>query len=632
MCGFAGFIDFTGKTSQDVLPLMFNEITHRGPDDSGMEYFKHNQTAIGFGFRRLSIIELSELGHQPMKSENGRLTIIFNGEIYNYKEIRKDLENAGYSLTSHSDTEVILKAYEKWGIECIHKFIGMFAIALYDRAKEKIFLIRDRAGVKPLFYYIKDGLILFGSELKSFHHHSSFKKEIDFDALSLYLQYGYIPAPYSIFKNTKKVTQGHYVEIDLASQKSEVKKYWDVVDLYNRPRLDISFNEATNELEKLLTSAFQYRMVADVPVGVFLSGGYDSSAVTAILQANSQKQIKTFTIGFGEPKFNEAEYAKDVAKHLRTDHTEYYCTYKEAIDIVPQLSYIYDEPFGDSSAIPTTLVSRIARKEVTVALSADGGDEIFAGYPRHNKFLKYYPFIKMWPPALLKFFGTIAKPVNLSFLNPGVPDRFDKLKHLMLEADDLKGFKTVIQSITFNETKRLIRQPIEKYNTPFDEGHLFDEHNDTLSKILATEYKTYMVDDILQKVDRATMSVSLEGREPFLDQRIVDFASELPSDFKLRDGKGKYILRKIVHKYIPEKLMDRPKMGFGVPVENWCKNELKDILRQYLDPVLMEKQGIFNANAVSRMVNAYLSGKKVDFQRIWFLLMFQMWYERWMEN
>lgn len=624
MCGIAGFIDFSKKDGLEVLRKMSGSIVYRGPDDSGHEVFTTSFANIGFGFRRLSIIELSALGHQPMQFEEAGLTIIFNGEIYNYLEIRKELEVKGYAFKSHSDTEVILKSYAEWGVKCVDHFIGMFGIAIYDSKAQKVVLFRDRAGVKPVFYSQQDDLLLFGSELKVFYAHPKFKKQINYSALSLYFQRGYISAPYSIFENTFKLLPGHFLEIDLATKKTTEHKYWDVVDCYNQPKLDISFEEAKDEAEKLMLSAFQYRMVADVPVGVFLSGGYDSTAVAALLQRNSAQKIKTFTIGFEDEQYNEAHHAKAVADYLGTEHYEYTCTYKDALDIVAQLPTIYDEPFGDNSSIPTTLVSRMARKNVTVALSADGGDEIFAGYPKYFNALRRIEQLKKVPSVVGSL---IPATLNKDF---SVQNKWSKLKDFYVANDDVKRFDIISQATTFYETRMLLQKDVVNLQTPFDDGGKLNNSNDTLSKFQAIEYKTYMADDILQKVDRATMSVSLEGREPFLDQRIIEFVARLPSDYKYNKGVGKYLLKEIVHAYVPKAIMERPKMGFGVPLESWLKNELKHLLLEMLDEKFLREQGIFNVAYVVKIRDKYLKGEPVEFQRLSYLFLFQLWYKKWM--
>ena len=392
MCGIAGFVDFKKLTNESVLRNMTDALVHRGPDDAGYEIYDLDRVAVGFGQRRLSILDLSSSGHQPMHF--GNYTVNYNGEIYNFREVRQQLEQHGYSFSSESDTEVILKAYDKWGINMVDHFNGMFAIALLDRKLQRLYLVRDRAGVKPLHIYSKDNLILFASELKAFHHHPQFQKEIDVNSLALYLQYSYIPAPYSIFEHTQKLLPGHWLSIDLQSGQHALQSYWEISSFYNSPHLSLSDEVAIRETEERLKKAYNYRMVADVPVGVFLSGGYDSSSVAALLQADRTEKLKTFTIGFQESNFNEAPEAKKIAAFLGTDHTEWYVSAKDAAAVLPQLPEIYDEPFADNSCVPTVLVSQLASKHVKVALSADGGDEIFGGY---NKFLQAQRYTRAIP-------------------------------------------------------------------------------------------------------------------------------------------------------------------------------------------------------------------------------------------
>jgi asparagine synthase (glutamine-hydrolysing) len=629
MCGIAGFVDFKRESNLELLKAMSDAVVHRGPDDSGYELQSSNQATVGLGFRRLSIIDLSPMGHQPMKFDDAGLTIIFNGEIYNYQEIRKELEQCGYSFKSHSDTEVILKSYDKWGTKCVDRFIGMFAIAIHDGKNEKVVIFRDRVGVKPVFYYQGNNLVLFGSELKSFHQHPGFSKKINYNALSLYLQRGYISAPHTIFQNTFKLLPGHFLEIDLKTKKTSISKYWDVIDCYNQPKLNISYQEAKEETERLMLSAFQYRMIADVPVGVFLSGGYDSTAVTALLQKNSAQKIKTFTIGFEDPKFNEAHHAKSVADYLGTEHHEHTCTYKDALDIVEQLPNIYDEPFGDISAIPTTLVSRMAREKVTVALSADGGDEIFAGYPKYFNAVNRINQLGKVPQGLQNIAAAFISASIHS--DPSRQNKWSKLKDYLQSGSAVKRFDIISQASTFYETSQLINHPVINADTPFDEADRINNSNDLLSCFQAIEYKTYMVDDILQKVDRATMSTSLEGREPFLDQRIIEFVAKLPSTFKYKDGIGKYILKDIVHDYVPKEIMERPKMGFGVPLESWLRHELKDSLLDSLNADTLTRQGIFNVEKIIAIRDRYLRNEPIEFQRLSYLFLFQLWYKKWME-
>ena len=387
MCGIAGFVDFTGLSSEFILEEITNTLIHRGPDGSGNKFFQQKDFQLGLGHRRLSIIDLTDAGTQPMNFNH--LWITFNGEIYNFNEIKTELISLNTKFSSISDTEVILHAYSQWGIECVNKFIGMFAFVIYNSNTEEIICVRDRAGVKPFFYYWQDGLFLFSSELKAFHKHPKFKKEINLNAVAAFMQFGNVPTPYCIFNNCYKLSPGHFLKFNFKQKTIEVKKYWNVYDAYNKPKLEISFTEAKLETENILKSAFDYRMVSDVPVGVFLSGGYDSACVTALLQKNRQEKLKSFTISVPDIGLNEAPYAKEVAKHLGTDHFEFECTQKEALVLIDDLPFFYDEPFGDSSAIPTTLVCKMASKDVTVVLSADGGDEIFAGYNRYDYLMKY---------------------------------------------------------------------------------------------------------------------------------------------------------------------------------------------------------------------------------------------------
>lgn len=631
MCGIAGFCDFSKKSSNDILKNMTDVLHHRGPDDSGYFWDENEYSQIALGHRRLSILDLSVHGHQPMSFEY--LDIVFNGEVYNFKEIKKELLELGYDFYSDSDTEVILKSYHQWGIKAVDKFNGMFAIVIYDKKANKLIFIRDRAGIKPFYYYKKGSFILFSSELKSFHKHPTFQKEINKNSLSLYLQFGYIPEPFSIFKNTYKLKAGHYIEIDLKSQNFEEKKYWDVVDFYNKPKLDISENEAIEKTEELLKSSFEYRMVSDVPVGVFLSGGYDSTVVTAILQNQRSEKLNTFTIGFKEKGFDEAPYAKEVAKYLGTNHTEYYCTQKDALEIIPKLCELYDEPFGDSSAIPTTLVSALARKHVTVCLSADGGDEIFAGYSKYTTTMEYFNKFSSIPNSIKSIIGfgmDNIKPQYIPILNKtyNFATRYEKINAILKSKNSVEAMKYTSEYFTKKERNKLLKVCFDDLSTNFDTQ--IADINDEINQMLAIDYKTYMVDDILTKVDRATMSVSLEGREPLLDYRLIEFISQLPSNLKYKDGDKKWLLKQITHKYLPKKMMDRPKQGFGVPLTEWFRDELKEYFMVYLDEKRIEKEGLFDSKEIIRLRDSYLSGNKENVQKLWFLLMFEMWYEKWM--
>ncbi len=634
MCGISGFVDFSGKSDRNILERMTRTIEHRGPDGEGYALF-NGVASTGLGHRRLSIIDLTEGGKQPMQF--GHLHITFNGEVYNYAEIRKELEESGDTFLSHSDTEVILHAFAKWGAKALHRFTGMFAFVIYDDLNKKLFACRDRPGVKPLYYYYKNDLLLFGSELKVLMAHPSFEKDICNDAIASFMQFGYVPAPSSIFKDTFKLNAGHYLEFDLVSRELNTVQYWNVYDHYNQPALDISLPDAVSETEKILTKAFQYRMVSDVPVGVFLSGGYDSSCVTALLQANNNEKIKTFTIGVPDAGLNEAPYAKDIAERLGTDHTEYYCTEKEALEIVPELSFYFDEPFADSSAIPTTLVSRIAREKVTVALSADGGDEIFAGYNRYDYMMKYGGRIRNIPPVLRKAVAAVMDAIpadKVPVLNKKYlfHSRYEKLKNLFRNPSEQNVLLSLSRAMDDVDIDALFLSPVKKLSTHFDSEELLEKYHSELAYMMAIDYETYLVDDILQKVDRAAMTVSLEGREPFLDQAIIEWAARLPMDYKYNNGEKKFIIKQIVHKYLPKEMMDRPKMGFGIPVATWLRNELRPFVEKYFDATFIERQGIFSNMEIQRIRKDFFGGKIERAEKIWYLLMFQMWYDRWMNG
>ena len=619
----------------EVLQKMNRIMAHRGPDGEGYGMYETDTAKVGLGHRRLSIIDLTAGGSQPQTF--GSLHITFNGEIYNYAEIKKVLEDKGHSFKSHSDTEVILHAYAEWGSAALQQFIGMFAFVIYDEANQQIFACRDRAGVKPFFYYYKDGLFLFGSELKALVQHPAFIKQINTDAVAAFLQFGYVPTPHCIFNDAHKLKPGHFLTFDIPNRQLQTTQYWNVYDAYNKPILDISLPEAIEETEKLLTSAFQYRMVSDVPVGVFLSGGYDSSCVTAILQKNNTEKIKTFTIGVPDAGLNEAPFAKEIAAHLGTDHTEYYCTEKEALEIVPQLPFFYDEPFADSSAIPTTLVSRIAREKVTVALSADAGDEIFAGYNRYDYMIKYGGALKKIPGIIRRSAATMMDlipadkiPVfNKKYL---FHSRYEKVKSLLKEPSAKNVLMSMTQQMNTKEIAELFKDSIQQMPSYFDSKDLKPENYSVLSYMMAIDYQTYLLDDILQKVDRAGMSVSLEGREPFLDHRIIEWAARLPMEYKYNKGNKKFILKQIVHKYIPAAMMDRPKMGFGIPISAWLQKDLKPFVDLYFDEQFIIKQNIFNNDVIQRIKKSFYDGKVEKAEKIWYILMFQMWYDKWINN
>ena len=637
MCGIAGFIDYQNSSSETVLRSATDILSHRGPDGSGYAFMQFDDCQIGLGHRRLSIIDLSNAASQPMTYKH--FSIVFNGEIYNYAEIKTVLLQKGHQFETHSDTEVIIHAWEEWGGAMIDQFIGMFAFVVYDSLKKELTCYRDRAGVKPFYYYWNEDLFLFSSELKSFHQHPRFKKVINKQAVHQYFQYGYIMAPLSIFEHTHKLIPGHYLQFSIEKKSIQINKYWDVFDAYNKPKLDISEAEAKTKLHELLISACNYRMVADVPVGVFLSGGYDSTAVTALIQSQQKEKLKTFTIGFHEEDHNEAVFAKEVASHLKTDHTEYYCTTKEAQDIIPTIPFFCDEPFGDSSIIPTTLVSQLARKQVTVALSADAGDEVFAGYPKYTQSVDFLRHMNRFPSLLRKSSSHILNFIPDAVLigitgNKAVPIKKQRFVELLqknkLSSDDLMNV-LFSQVYTNQQLKGLLSEDVHQPASFFTTGHLLRDDLGSLDKILAIDYKTYMVDDILCKVDRAGMSTSLEGREPLLDHRIVEFAAEIPEAYKVKGNSRKHLLKEIVHEYVPKQIMDRPKMGFSVPVAKWLKEDLKYYKDEFMTEADFASHGLFKQSGVNHIINQFYKGDRNYNSLFWYLLMFQMWYKEWMD-
>lgn len=634
MCGITGFIDFSQTTGKPILEKMTNTLIHRGPDGGNSILFSLQNASIGLGHRRLSIIELSELGAQPMIYKHFKIT--YNGEIYNYKEIKLELEELGHQFLSHSDTEVLLHAYEEWQEAFLHKLIGMFAFAIVDEKKGEVLFARDRAGVKPLFYYSTTNFFLFSSELKAFHEHPNFSKQLNHDAIALYMQYGNIPAPYTIFKDCFKINPGHFIKLNLKNKEITETEYWNVYEKgYNQPKLKLSFDEAKEKTEAILNSAFNYRMVSDVPVGVFLSGGYDSAGLTSILQKNSTKKIQTFTIGVSDFGLDESKYAKEISKHLGTEHHELICTEKDALDIIIQLPYYYDEPFADSSAIPTTLVCKMAKKEVTVVLSADGGDEVFAGYNRYDYLMKYGKLLNKTPKSirhasLFVLNQVSSKKIPILKNRYNFHNRYNKLKNLLSDPSAENMMNSLSKQFLEPDLKKLLTLNYEELKTNYSNKKLKSEFYSPLSYMMAIDYQTYLPDDILQKVDRASMTSSIEAREPFLDHRLIEWAAKLPDEFKYRDGVKKYMLKEIVHQYIPKKMMDRPKMGFAIPIEKWLYTELKPMVLNYLDESVIAQQGIFDVAMVNNIKKEYYQGKIENSSKLWYLLMFQMWYEKWM--
>ncbi len=645
MCRITGFIDFDYRGNysvEDVIVSMRDTMAYGGPDDSGI--YIEKEKGLALGHRRLSILDLSNLGHQPMRNDSGNIWLTYNGEIYNFKEIKTELEANGHQFKSTSDTEVLLKAYEQWGIEAVHRFRGMWAFAIWDKRKEALILCRDRAGVKPLFWYLKDGIFIFSSELKALHKHPRFVKKLDRNALSLYLKRGYIAAPDSIFEYVHKLEPGSYLEIN---KKGQIKKapYWDIADYYAKGAADKKKwlarpeEEIAGQLEDILTDSFKLRLVADVPVGVFLSGGIDSSLVSALLQKESTNPIKTFTIGFHEDKFNEARWAKGVADYLGTDHTELYCAPQDVLKIIPQLPELYDEPIGDSSAIPTHLVSCLAKQKVKVSLSADGGDELFCGYNTYLYYGRILNIINHIPRGMRSSISGILNRINPDslaglykkggrFLPPqeNVGMKFLKFRKL-LKSDSLhEEYLNQVAYFTDEELAGLVIYPFHK--TP--SGKTYQPYLDQITNLMFSDFVSYLPDDLLVKVDRATMAVALEGREPFLDNKVTEYASQLPLEYKYKSGVTKYILKKILYRHIPKRFFNRPKHGFSVPIGKWGREKLRGLYQEYLNKERIEREGIFNAEAVHNLLSKHMRNEEAFSSKLWPIFSFQLWKEKWL--
>ena len=630
MCGIAGFIDYKRATSREHLVAMTDSMTHRGPDGAGYSIWNTPNAVLGFGHRRLSIIDLSEAGAQPMEKHD--FSMIFNGEIYNYKEIQVELKNLGHTFRSDSDTEVVLSAFKQWGIDCVHKFRGMFAFSLFDHKEEKVYFFRDRIGVKPLFFYEHDGLILFASELKAFHKHPRFNKEVNLNAVSLYFKYGFIPSPLCIFDKVKKVMPGHIVIHDLKTQKSQTKEYWNASSFVSANQQMPSGQELEDEIEVLLKESFEYRMVADVPVGVFLSGGYDSSLVTAMLQHQRSTKINTFTIGFENKEYNEAGYAGEVANYLGTNHTSYTCTKQEAQSIIPDIPFYYDEPFADSSAIPTFLVSKVTAQSVKVALSADGGDELFSGYNRNLRFLNIHQKAQKIPKALR---AIIAGSANImATVQSGNLDKsiwWSKTEAVLKDPSLLNIFDVYPQFLSKAFISKLALKNGDKdLNPQTNIRKQLDHIPDQFNALLSFDYQSTLTNDMLVKVDRASMANSLEGREPMLDHLLYEYMAKVPSAQKMQGGTLKYILKNITHKYIPKQIMERPKMGFGIPINHWLKNELNYLVQENFTDIKIKNHGILDPKATQKMLTGLLNTKTNTNNQLWLLLSFQMWCEKWL--
>jgi len=638
MCGIAGFLDPKRRSGDNELKAqaasMAGALRHRGPDAQGL--WTDEKAGVALGHTRLSIIDLSPAGAQPMLSASARFAVVYNGEVYNAGELRIELERAGHIFRGHSDTEVMVEGFAEWGVRAtVERLIGMFAFAAFDQATGMLTLCRDRLGIKPLYWGRVGGRVAFASELKALATLPEFSPEIDRQALASYLCTGYVPAPSSIYRGIEKLEPGMLLEIG-ADGETHSERYWSLLDVAafgQAAQLDLSEADARDQLEALLADAVSRRMVADVPLGVFLSGGIDSSTVTALMQANSAKPVKSFSIGFHEAAYNEAAQAKAVAAHLGTDHTELYVTPEQAQAVVPKLPYIYDEPLADSSQIPTFLVSEVTRKHVTAALSGDGGDELFAGYNRYGQGLRVTRALRLLPRPVAACLGRMigaVRPASWDRLFAVLPhgtrlrqpgDKLHKLAGVLGE-DPIGYYRSLIAP--WPGAWSLVRGASQPDEAAFSEATRA-RFADELSWMQYADSVTYLRDDILAKVDRASMAVSLEARVPLLDHRVVAFAWQLPAQLKMRGGQGKWLLRQVLYKYVPKKLVERPKMGFAVPIDTWLRGPLKDWAADLLDPAAMTRTGLLDPGPIQERWAEHQSGQRNWQHFLWNVLMLEAW-------
>lgn len=626
MCGICGFCSKKSLTKEQLI-VMNDSMIHRGPDDAGVELFEgKNGYSVGMAHRRLSILDLSQSGHQPMDSIDGRLIIVFNGEIYNFNELRDELQD--YPYRSKSDTEVILASYIKWGknpTEWLSRLNGMFAIALYDREEDSLLLVRDRIGKKPLYYWLDGENLVFASELKPIMLYPGFMPQINYEIMHRYLLQCYINAPDTVFRNVYKLEPGSFLVFN--GGMLEVQKYWDIQTEYRRGTQNriCDYNEAKEGLKKRIIKATEDRMVADVPVGTFLSGGYDSSLVTAVAQSLSGTPVSTFSIGMDDERLDEAKYAKEVSKYLGTNHTEYYFSEKELWDMVDDLPQYYDEPMADSSELPTMLVSKLARRDVTVALSGDGGDEFFCGYPTYRN---------AHIAQKLDSVGAVLNRIGrLSFGGKGIANYYPIRVKAVVDNRERKYKTQTVGQQYVDAAKNMLYSGLDYLSPKYDET-VYHQVSDWQVRRMLLDMETYLPGDILAKVDRASMKYSLESRCPLLDTEVMQYSFRIPQKFKYSNGDMKHILKDIAYDYIPRELLERPKQGFSIPINKWLMGTLKDRLIDYSDIGYLKKQGIFDAKYAHELIRRYLTtgdqgpATGNNYSRIcWPFFVFQQWYE-----
>lgn len=630
MCGLTGFLaPPSARTSNadmgSAVRAMSDPMVHRGPDDSGV--WADAERGVALGHRRLSILDLSPEGHQPMASPSGRYVTVYNGEIYNFAALRRELEGRGMSFRGHSDTEVVLAAFEVWGVEAtLRRLVGMFAFAIWDREALTLTLARDRFGEKPLYYAYARGHVLFGSELKALRAHPAWDRPISRDALAAYLRFNYVPGPHAIYEDAFKLPPGHILTLrpDSLHERPEPVPFWTLRDEAAAVVPPTSDAEAKQRLRALLDEAVAGQMVADVPVGAFLSGGVDSSTVVALMQAQSDRPVRTFTIGMHDEARNEAVFARAVAEHLKTDHTELYVHPDDALAVVPLLPHLYDEPFADSSQIPTYLVSQLARQHVTVSLSGDGGDELFAGYGRYAVAPRYARAARAVPQALGRMLAAAALRAE-GAAPPAALRRLGQVQRLG-EAVALGGVRGFHRSLLsgWASPSRLVPGSREAASA-FDRPALASGLADAATAMMHLDLHGYLPDDLLVKVDRAAMGVSLETRVPLLDHRVAAFAFSLPHALKVRDGQTKWLLRQVLYDLVPRALIERPKMGFGLPFDAWLRGPLRAWAEDLLAPDRLAEGGLLNPAPISALWNAHLTTPHDFSYQVWGVLMFQLW-------
>jgi asparagine synthase (glutamine-hydrolysing) len=613
MCGFAGFVTTNNYDNVDIIKKMLAKIHHRGPNDDG--FFLDEGNGLVLGHKRLSIQDLSPLGHQPMLSNDERYIIVFNGEIYNFKTLKSQLD---YDFKGNSDTEVFLAMVVLWGLErALKESVGMFAFALWDKHKKTLTLARDRMGEKPLYYGVQNGDLLFASELSALKQHPSFENKIDRNALASFMRYSYVPTPYSIYEGIKKLAAGHYWQYKEGQGK--LVQYWSVQQSYNNAEAISDEKIAKEKLSFLLNQSVAQQMISDVPTGAFLSGGIDSSLISAVMQQQSNSAIDTFTIGFENKNYNEAIHAKAVAKHLKTNHHELILTPQNCLDIVPKLANIYSEPFADSSQIPTFLVSQLAKENVTVALSGDGGDELFCGYNRYFQTEKVWRIVKFLPKKLIQKMLNLPTAAQWNLLSSviGQKNLGDKIYKLttMLEVNSFDDLYCNLTS-QWQQPNNIVKGADEYFfKTPIK----------SVSEMMLADQQHYLMDDILTKVDRAGMAVSLETRVPLLDYRLVEFSYQIPLNLHHKNNQSKYLLRQMLYNFVPKELIERPKMGFGVPIEHWLRDELKDWAENLLQKEKLEQY--FHSKPILEKWQEHLSKKRNWQYQLWNVLIFMSWLE-----